>query len=135
MIWFVCVDDRFGMRFNHRRQSSDRAVIEKIIDFAEGKHLWMEPYSASLFPSSATICCDKDFLQKASSGDCCFVERICVRRYLNRAEKIVLFHWNRRYPADLYFPKKVLESDFRMVQSSDFAGFSHEQVTMEVYVR
>ena len=133
MILVVCVDDRYGMRFNNRRQSSDRAITDKILELLEGKRIWMEHYSESLFPGSSQLCIDNDFLQRASLGDYCFVERFDVEGYLNRAEKIVLFCWNRKYPADLYFPQYLLTNDWRLVETLDFTGTSHEKITMKVY--
>lgn len=135
MIIFACVDDRYGMRFNHRRQSADRTVIDKIIELSRNRKIWMEYYSALLFPETANICIEDNFLQRASCDDCCFVERVDISRHLNRVNKIVLFHWNRRYPADLFFPENVLIRDWRVVESVDFPGTSHENITMKVYER
>ena len=39
MTLIVCVDDNMGMLFNHRRQSKDVVVRERILKQAEGKHL------------------------------------------------------------------------------------------------
>ena len=47
----VCLDDKNGMAFNHRRQSRDRIVTEKIEELAKGSVLRLSPYSAKLFPS------------------------------------------------------------------------------------
>lgn len=134
MVLFICVDDRFGMCFNQRRLSRDRAVIEKMIELAEGKSIWMESYSVPLFPKASKTSVDNDFLQKASAGDYCFVERVDVARCMNRVEKLFLFHWNRKYPADLFFPKTMLVSDWKMVESVDFPGTSHDTITMKVYI-
>ena len=41
MIVMVCIDDHNGMMFNHRRQSRDRAVIERVLRCAESSRLWM----------------------------------------------------------------------------------------------
>lgn len=35
----VCLDDKNGMAFNHRRQSRDRIVTEKIEELAKGSVL------------------------------------------------------------------------------------------------
>ena len=35
MIIAVCVDDRMGMLFNHRRQSRDKFVIDDLMNIAE----------------------------------------------------------------------------------------------------
>lgn len=135
MVLCACVDDNNGMLFNHRRQSSDRVVVEKIIGISEGKRLWMDPYSAFLFPDTASICKDNDFLLKASKGDICFVEIHDISQCIDRAEKVYLFQWNRRYPADLYFPISAIEHGWKLIETSDFVGHSHKQITMKVYAR
>lgn len=51
MILIVCLDNRNGIAFHHRRQSSDRAVTEDIAKTAaeSGQKLYISPYSGSLF--------------------------------------------------------------------------------------
>ena len=55
---FVCLDDRGGMFFNHRRQSRDREVIQDMLDSLDGKPLyirtltvyrWNRRYPADVF--------------------------------------------------------------------------------------
>ena len=48
MIAVVCVDDRNGMLFHHRRQSQDRLLREDLLSRCPGR-LWMNAYSAKLF--------------------------------------------------------------------------------------
>lgn len=135
MVLLVCVDDQFGMMFNRRRQSSDSVVTAKILEMTAGKRLWMNNYSRSLFPENAPICVDDDFLKKASEEDYCFVENCDVKPYIGCAEKIVLFHWNRQYPADIRFPNDLLTGDWSIIHTLDFPGNSHKTVTVEVYSR
>ena len=49
-----------------------------------------------------------------------------------KIEKIVLFRWNRHYPADVHFQ---FPGKWHLVQTEDFPGSSHEKITMEVYER
>ena len=49
MIIIAAVDDRNGMMFNHRRQSQDKVLREKILSLTAGKLLWMDHYSAKQF--------------------------------------------------------------------------------------
>ena len=135
VILMVCVDDRYGMLFNRRRQSSDRKVTERICALCDSKKLWINSYSAALFPNCGEICIADDFLDRASGGDCCFVENIDVAPYMDRISKIVLFRWNKKYPADLYFPAEQLNELWRLERSQDFSGTSHDKITMEVYCR
>lgn len=135
MILTVCVDDRFGMLFNSRRQSRDSAVVEKILELAAGKILWMNSYSRDLFPKDAPIRVAEDFLTIAEGDDYCFAENCDIESLINRAKKIILFRWNRSYPADLHFPKEILCHDWTVELALDFVGNSHDKITMEVYSR
>ena len=49
MILITCVDNNMGMLFNHRRQSQDRVLKERILKSASGKIFWMNHYSENQF--------------------------------------------------------------------------------------
>ena len=53
--------------------------------------------------------------------------------WLERMEGLVLYRWNRRYPADLYCTLPL--EDFVLEERREFAGSSHECITREVYRR
>ena len=127
----VCVDDRDGMSFCGRRLSSDRVLIEYILRLTSQNALWMNAYSAKLFPQNA-VHVDEDFLQKAGMGEYCFVETTPLTQ-LPDAESIILCKWNRRYPATCKFPSQLLEG-MRLNQREDFPGDSHDKITVERYV-
>ncbi len=129
----VCVEDNFGMLFNKRRVSSDRAVTQRISELAAGNKLWMNSYSSRLFEEMRiSVCVDEDFLNKAEKGDYCFVENADIMPFEKKVEQIILFRWNRRYPSDLKLSAKVLENR-KKVNSREFAGNSHEKITEEIY--
>ena len=48
-------------------------------------------------------------------------------------QKIILYRWNRVYPADLYFDIDL--KNWHIKESNDFAGSSHDKITEEVYVK
>ncbi len=126
----VCLDDKNGMAFNRRRQSSDLVVIKKIMELVGSETLWMNSYSFYLFADfTGNIQVREDFLDCASAGEYCFVENLQLEPYLARCSEIYVFRWNRHYPADVMFPDvlrngKILE---------EFEGNSHKIVTLEVY--
>ena len=129
----VCLDDRNGMAFNRRRQSMDRQLQAHMLNFVSGKQLWMNPYSASQFaqlPDSVQV--DENFLENCPKDAYCFIELGHFEEYLPSAEQIVVYRWNRTYPADLRFPESAL-MERRCVLREDFAGYSHETLTLEVY--
>ncbi len=133
----VCLDEKGGMLFNHRRQSADRTVRERILALCAGKKLWMNHYSAAQFASSDVpeIQVEDEFLGKAQAGEYCFVEDAALLPYEERIESIVVFQWNRVYPADVHFDLPLLEQGWKCQRTEDFAGNSHERITMEVYKR
>ena len=56
-----------------------------------------------------------------------------VTPYERQIKEITVFHWNRVYPADLTFPIDLTQ--WRLEQTVEFPGHSHEKITMEVYER
>ena len=109
----VCVDDNGGMMFNKRRQ------------------VYMSAYSAKLFSEDDRIVVSENYLEEASGEDFCFVEKEPLKAFENEIKKLIIFKWNRVYPADQYLdidPEKMTK-----VQEEEFVGFSHEKITMEVY--
>ena len=117
------------MMFNHRRQSRDRNVIKKLVELTDTK-LWVNEYSALLF-DEYEVCVNTDFLKLAKSGEYCFVENIDIDLYLDQVEEIIVFRWNCRYPADVWFDL----TGWRLIEQSEFIGYSHPKITQEVYRR
>lgn len=120
------------MLFNHRRLSRDRRVCEKILDYSNEKELWMNAYSRKLFTNLTdinNIQVDEEFLDKSQS--ICFVENQDITPYLSKIDTLVLFRWNRDYPADFFFTVDL--SQWNLISTEDFEGTSHEKITMEVY--
>lgn len=120
------------MLFNHRRLSRDRRVCKKILDYSNEKELWMNAYSRKLFTNLTdinNIQVDEEFLDKSQS--ICFVENQDITPYLPKIDTLVLFRWNRDYPADFFFTVDL--SQWNLISTEDFEGTSHEKITMEVY--
>lgn len=135
MTAIICLDDNDGMMFNHRRQSQDREVRVRLMEQSAGHKLWMNPYSYKQFSdcSSEELAADEAFLEKAGEKDYCFIEDKDIVPYLDRIEQIILYRWNRRYPADFYFTVDM--KGWKQISRKDFTGSSHEKITEEVYTR
>ena len=128
----VCLDQNGGMRFNRRRQSRDAEVCARILRRAAGSRLWMAPESEKLFFADAPeICVDAAFPTAALPGDFCFAEDPALLPDEDKIETLILYHWNREYPADAYFPLSL--QGFTLLEQTEFAGTSHERITEEVY--
>lgn len=125
----ITVENRNGMLFNHRRVSRDQKVSERILAYCKEKRLWMNAYSAKLFENNPQICVSETFLEQKDA--ICFVEDQDVTPYLPEIDTIILFHWNRDYPADFFFTVDL--SEWNRIHQEEFAGKSHEKITMEVY--
>ena len=145
----VCVDNHNGMMFNHRRQSQDRVLRKRIMELTGGKKLWMNAYSQKQFlqvngnmpkeqeqsgqlGQSGQIQADEAFLEKAGPGEPCFVEDRSVAPFAGRVERVVLYRWDRAYPADLYWDLSL--EGWTLARREEFPGFSHEIITKEVYI-
>ncbi len=136
MTVIVCVDDNGGMSFCGRRVSRDRAVTARILEKTGGRALWMSPYSAKLFdplPENAHV--SENFLADAPDGAVCFAETSPLGNAAARAERVVRYLWNRRYPSDVRLDVDVTAAPWRRVSREEFAGHSHERITEEVYER
>jgi len=130
----VCQDDGNGMLFNKRRQSKDSTLRQRLLERARGNVLWMNGYSAAQFTeTSHCIRVDEDFLSKAGEGEYCFVENEDVTPFADRIEQIIIYKWNRKYPSDTRFPIELFASRWKLIESAEFAGSSHERITEEVY--
>ena len=121
------------MLFNHRRQSQDRLLRLDLLQETAGRPLWMNAYSAGQFefmPENIRIA--EDFPVQAEEGEFCFFENVDPVPWLEKAEKVILYHWNRRYPADRWFPQPLV--GWSAEWTEDFAGASHEYITKEILV-
>lgn len=127
----ICVDDNMGMMFNHRRQSQDRALRDRILEITKGKKLYMNNYSKAQFTEDNRIIADEDFLDKALIGDYCFVENIDIGNYISKIEKLIIYKWNRVYPSDFKFQQSL--DNFSLESVFEFKGYSHHMITEEIW--
>lgn len=134
MIIVACVDDQGGMLFNRRRQSQDRLLRLDLLREAGGRAVWMNEYSRKQFAEEAVnIRVAPDFYDRAGKGEFCFFEDVFPMPYLDRAEMVLLYHWNRRYPSDPpRFPQPL--AGWSAARQEDFAGSSHMCITKEILV-
>ncbi|MBQ8689536.1 MAG: ribonuclease Z [Clostridia bacterium] len=136
MTVFVCIDERGGMMFNKRRQSRDRRLIDDIARHAGDAAIYISDYSESLFEESeASVICVSNPLESAREDSFVFVENLPLYGHLDKIDTLVIYNWNRHYPSDVKLDIKPLEVGFRLGDSYDFEGSSHEKITKEVYIK
>lgn len=129
----VCLDDRGGMLFNKRRQSSDDAVCSRVLALTGENRLFTDEYSAPLFTGAQNLCVAENFLDRCGKEDWCFVEKAQVLGDMDRIQKLVIYRWNRIYPRDTVFPTAEFAKRWTLVKQEDFAGKAHERITEEIY--
>ena len=127
----VCLDDRDGMSFGGRRQSSDREVCKHILQLTDGSTLYMQAYSAKLFPEGS-VCVCADVFAEAEENAWVFWETGELPAKILPVERVVIYRWNRRYPATQTFPKELLNG-LHLTETIEFSGNSHEKITMQRY--
>lgn len=130
MVIITCLDQKNGMRFNHRRQSRDREIIKDIYETLLDAPLYMHPNSETLFKNyPGTIITDTDFMDKTNMF--CFVESSDFNK--EYVDEIIIYRFDKTYPADEFFPIHL--SDYVLMAESEFKGYSHDLITKQVYSR
>jgi hypothetical protein len=61
------------------------------------------------------------------------VECSALQPVEEKIEKLVVFRWNRQYPADQHLDLSL--AGWKLQQTEDFPGKSHEKITEEVYAK
>lgn len=128
----VCLDDEGGMMFNKRRQSRDRVLIRDFISSAVGK-IHIHPYSEKQFLDFENVTASIDPISAANDGEYVFIENLPIKDRLNEIERIIIYKWNRLYPADTYFDVDPEACGFKLKSLSEFEGSSHEKITKGIY--
>lgn len=131
MTIIVCIDERRGMLFGGRRQSRDRILTHDVWEISGGE-LLISPFSKLLFEGYPVRVSEQP-LKAAKKGDFVFIEDADIAPFIDKAEKIIIYNWNRRYPADVRLEIVPEEHGFTRKDSCDFVGSSHEKITREVY--
>lgn len=131
----LCVDDQGGLTFHHRRQSQDRAVRADILQMCGDTKLWVTAYTAQQFDAEqrAYLMIVKNGFEDTALEDFAFLEDAEPESYMHEADQIILYHWNRRYPADRKVTLPL--TGWNCKERTEFPGYSHEKITKEVYTR
>ena len=162
MIWIAIVDNSMGMLFNHRRQSRDRVVTEKILSMTKGKTLWMSAYSRRIFPEDAPVCVAEELVGKLAEPVRKAAEQVeSAQEELEREETAQKEPWQQPDEATfclieeavdlenetidewiVFRWKRVYPADVFLKFPADdwekelietFAGYSHEEIDLERY--
>ena len=129
----VCVDDNNGMMFNNRRQSRDHVLIEDLLNTIKEGCLYITPYSKILFQDITALIETETLLEEAGADDYCFVENKTLLPYSDRIDELIIYRWNRTYPADMHLDIRPEALSLKLISTVEFAGSSHEKITKELY--
>ena len=134
MTVIVCVDEKRGRTFLGKRQSRDALLCEDVLALSGGARLVLSPYSAPLF-EGACVTVSENALSKAEKTDFCFSETEPLSPHKEKISRLVVYHWNRLYPADTFLDVTPEELGMTLVSREEFVGNSHETITREVYAK
>lgn len=134
MTLLFCLDDRNGLSFHNRRQSRDRAVLADIVSQLTGV-LLVDPMSEKMMLRHEIPYEIVTEEMLPAEDALYFMEQRSPESLLPQAKKVVIYRWNRVYPADRYLEIPLQEAGFSLTEVSQFPGYSHETITREVYVR
>lgn len=128
----ICVDENNGMLFNQRRQSRDKELIKHIKNLVWGKKLWISSFSEKLFDG---VCeyhlFDNENSTNIGEDDFCFVENFSPKMLESEIDELIVYNWNRSYPADTYFD--ICLDNWKLISEQDIRGSSHEKITERIY--
>lgn len=123
----ICLDEQGGISFGGRRQSRDRLLCADAVRLCG--RLKMLPGSARLFaahPEAVEVC--SELLREDGAY---FVETDALDRA--EPEELIIYRWNRLYPADCRLVRGPEERGMQLVSREDFAGSSHARITREIW--
>lgn len=127
MILITCIDNRKGIMFNKRRVSKDTLLIERLKGITKENKIYVSEYSKPLFDGFDNLVLS---IENLTNNDFYFLED---EDYNGNIDKIIIYKWNRDYPADKYFDIDL--SSYELISTQDFQGASHDLITEEIYIK
>ena len=103
---------------------------------SKDNNLWIKHFSKNVFDQYElkNLIIDDELLNKAKNEDYCFIEDILLSSdIIGKFDKIIVYNWNRKYPADVYFDIDL--TDWILESETDFNGNSHDKITQKIYKR
>ena len=123
----VCLDDKGGMTFLGKRQSRDRVLIGELIE-STNDLIYISEFSLPLFKDYTTRCkVVENPLTDAPDGAVSFIENLPLLPVIDEVEEIMLYKWNRVYPADR--KTDIPFNRYYVVRETSFVGSSHDKIS------
>ena len=133
MTLIFTLDNKNGTRCMGKRQSKDVVVADRIVMQAENLPLRMKHKSLKFFPCVPAHVRFLESFEELEENDICFAEEVVPSDVMARADRVIVFRWNRDYPS--HVDDRVSLDGFVKQSTEDFRGHSHDNITMEVYVK
>ena len=114
---------------NYFSSSGVTSPVAKIRSRCRGK-LVIDPFSEKLIREA-----EIPYVLLPETGEDFFAETIPSDDMLEQTQKLVIYRWNRHYPADVRWDPDLDALGFVLRETTDFPGTSHEKITREVYER
>ena len=127
----VCLDDRLGMAFNRRRQSRDRLLLDDLCAHVGKEPLYILPYSLPLFEGTTASVSVAQELSSLPRDAYVFLETTDPTPLSPLLDEVIVYRWNRHYPADLTFSIDL--GAFTPAKVTELVGSSHDKITKEVW--
>ena len=123
----VCLDDGGGMLFAGRRQSRDRDLISELCEATDGE-IFITDFSSFIFREhQGKTVITKNPFEDAPDGATLFIENLPISPYEDLIDELILYKWNRAYPADSKIDIDLTK--YKVVAKKEFPGSSHEKIT------
>ena len=127
LIVAICLDDGGGMLFGGQRQSRDRVLTAELCASTNGK-IYITSFSSAIFKEHRErVEIVDDPFNDAPDGATLFIENIDISPDEDRVAEILLYKWNRKYPADKWIDIDL--SSYRIISKRIFVGSSHDKIT------
>lgn len=139
MTLVITVDEAMGLAFGGKRQSRDRELTRDIWRMADGRRIVAAEYSRLLFEEAqidvSGMLFAPDPALAAEATDVVLLELGAAEAELLAADELVIYCWNRRYPATVKLDPELIERHFVKADEREFVGNSHEKLTRVTYKR
>ena len=128
MIEFVvCVEDRYGISFNKRLIGRDKLIDEFLIESLDGSEVFVDDnYLKYSKDNRFKLISEFDFNEDSNKSITIYCTSENSLAYLDRSEEIIIYYWNRAYPADLYLDYDFIRTNYKLVEKiEEIEGSSH----------
>lgn len=147
MTIIACIDPRFGLSVDGKRQTTDTRVIQDILSEIEDQDIGLTVTESSAryilscvnpVINNIPLNVVNEIKPNQHEDATIFIETAPVKlihKLISRADRIVLYIWDVTYTHTDYFPDMQKNESWSLSHVQYFQGASHNEVTKQVYER